>query len=89
MKQAAQKAQAALVISDPVTATARKQIAQLAAEHRLPALYVGFEFMDAGGLMAYGVNNRTLYRDAAEYVDKIFLEPGRATCRSDNLPNFL
>ena len=71
VKQAAQKAQAALVISDPVTATARKQIAQLAAEHRLPALYVGFEFMDAGGLMAYGVNNRTLYRDAAEYVDKI------------------
>ncbi len=71
VKQAAQRAQAALVISDPVTATARKQIAQLAADHRLPALYVGFEFMDAGGLMAYGVNNRTLYRDAAEYVDKI------------------
>jgi putative ABC transport system substrate-binding protein len=71
VKQAAQNAQAALVISDPVTATARKQIAQLAAQHRLPALYVGFEFMDAGGLMAYGVNNRTLYRDAAEYVDKI------------------
>ena len=70
-KQAAQKAQAALVISDPVTATARKQITELAAKHRLPALYVGFEFMDAGGLMAYGVNNRTLYRHGAEYVDRV------------------
>jgi len=70
-QRAAKEAQAALVMSDPVTATARKQIAALAAEYRLPTLYVGFEFMDAGGFMAYGVDNRILYRHAAEYVDKI------------------
>src|SRR5262249_57693196 len=67
----ASQAQAALVMSDPVTATARKQITELAEKYRLPTLYVGFEFMDSGGLMAYGVDNRWLYRHAAELVDRI------------------
>ena len=67
----ASQAQAALVMSDPVTATARKQITELAEKYRLPTLYVGFEFMDSGGLMAFGVDNHWLYRRAADYVDKI------------------
>ena len=43
----------------------------LAAEHRLPAVYYEREFVDAGGLMAYGVNGTDLVRRAATYVDKI------------------
>jgi putative ABC transport system substrate-binding protein len=43
----------------------------LAAKHRLPAVYALREFVDAGGLMAYGPNIADSYRRAATYVDKI------------------
>ena len=70
-KQAHQVAQAALVLPDPVTVDARREITGLAAAQRLPTLYVLQEFMEAGGLMAYGVDNRIVFRRAADYVDKI------------------
>jgi putative ABC transport system substrate-binding protein len=41
------------------------------AQQRLPAMYDGEHFMDAGGLMFYGVNYARLFRRAATYVDKI------------------
>jgi ABC-type uncharacterized transport system substrate-binding protein len=50
----------------------RQLIAELAAKHRLPAIYRSMEFIEAGGLMAYGPNYPDLYRRAATYVDKIF-----------------
>jgi putative ABC transport system substrate-binding protein len=43
----------------------------LAARHRLPAIYASREFVDVGGLMTYGVSYPDLYRRAATYVDKI------------------
>jgi putative ABC transport system substrate-binding protein len=43
----------------------------LAAKNRLPAVYGSREFVDAGGLMAYGANIADMYRRAATYVDKI------------------
>jgi putative ABC transport system substrate-binding protein len=43
----------------------------LAAKNRLPAVYTLSEFVDAGGLMAYGHNQADLNRRAATYVDKI------------------
>ena len=43
----------------------------LAAKNRLPAVYHVREFVDAGGLMAYGPNVADLFRRAATYVDKI------------------
>ena len=70
-KQARQSAQAALVLADPLTVDARREITALAAAHRLPTLYVLQEFMQTGGLMAYGVDDRIVFRNAAEYVDKI------------------
>ena len=50
----------------------RKQIVDLAVKSRLPAMYYQPEFVEAGGLMFYGVNRNDLYRRAATYVDKIF-----------------
>jgi putative ABC transport system substrate-binding protein len=49
----------------------RKRIAQLAAKHRLPAIYPQKAFVDEDGLMSYGVDFDDLYRKAAHYVDKI------------------
>ena len=43
----------------------------LAAKNRLPAMYTSREFVDAGGLMAYGANLADLYRRAATYLDKV------------------
>jgi len=49
----------------------RRRLVDLAAKHRLPAVYGSREFVDAGGLMAYGANVADLHRRAATYVDKI------------------
>jgi putative tryptophan/tyrosine transport system substrate-binding protein len=43
----------------------------LAMQHRLPAMYGFREFVDSGGLMAYGVNVPHLCERAATYVDRI------------------
>ena len=49
----------------------RRRLVALAAQHRLPAVYPWREFVDAGGLMAYGPNAVDMYRRAAKYVDRI------------------
>jgi len=70
-KSARGKAQAALVLADPLTVSSREEIVMLAATHRAPTLYVLQEFMGAGGLMAYAVDSRIMFRRAADYVGKI------------------
>jgi len=47
------------------------RVVDLAAKHRLPAMYPSREFVDAGGLFGYGVSYPGQYRRAASYVDKI------------------
>ncbi len=49
----------------------RRRLVDLAAKNRLSAVYTLREFVDAGGLMAYGPNAADMYRRAATYVDKI------------------
>jgi putative ABC transport system substrate-binding protein len=49
----------------------RAEIAALAAQHGLPALYGLREFVDAGGLMSYGESMSASYRSVADYVGKI------------------
>jgi putative ABC transport system substrate-binding protein len=65
------RAQAVLVLSSPVLVSQRKQVADLAAKNRLPAIYPTTEYTEAGGLMYYGANTPDLFRRAATYVDKI------------------
>jgi ABC-type uncharacterized transport system substrate-binding protein len=60
-----------LVLEDPLTYSTRRQISELAAKLRLPAIYGYKEFVETGGLMSYGTDRRQIYRRAAEYVDKI------------------
>jgi putative ABC transport system substrate-binding protein len=62
---------ALVTVEDPLTVAHRKQIADFAAENRLPAIHGLREFVEAGGLIAYGASISDLYRRAAAYVDKI------------------
>jgi putative ABC transport system substrate-binding protein len=48
-----------------------KRIVELAGKNRLPAMYDGTDFVEAGGLMSYAANFADLWRRAAVYVDKI------------------
>ncbi|MDP2602328.1 MAG: ABC transporter substrate-binding protein [Deltaproteobacteria bacterium] len=51
--------------------TYQKQIAELAAKHRLPAIYGRADFVDSGGLMSYGADQVEPYKRAAWMIDKI------------------
>jgi len=62
---------ALVVLPDPVSLSHRVEIAELASKHRLPAMYGLREHVEAGGLMAYGVDLRHNCRRAATFVDKI------------------
>jgi putative ABC transport system substrate-binding protein len=62
----------ALVVGiDTLTQANDRLIIDLAMKHRLPAIYPSREFVDAGGLITYGVNYPDLYRRAAAYAAKI------------------
>ena len=63
---------AALAVTPMILATSnRKQVVELAAKTRLPAIYARDEFVESGGLMSYGTDLDEHYRRAATYVDKI------------------
>jgi putative tryptophan/tyrosine transport system substrate-binding protein len=64
---------ALLVGSDTLIQTNQRLVIQLAATHRLPAIYTFRDFVDAGGLVSYGASLSALYRRAADYVDKILV----------------
>ncbi|MBI4490265.1 MAG: ABC transporter substrate-binding protein [Deltaproteobacteria bacterium] len=66
-----QRAQALITLRNPLIVGQRKQIAELAAKSRLPAIYDDRQFVEVGGLMSYGANLEDLFRRAAIYVDKI------------------
>jgi putative tryptophan/tyrosine transport system substrate-binding protein len=60
-----------VVLSTAFTFIYRTQIVKLAAESRLPAIYERKEFVEIGGLMAYGPSFPDMLRQAAMYIDKI------------------
>jgi putative tryptophan/tyrosine transport system substrate-binding protein len=66
-----ERASAVVVLGDPVFLLHRKQLAELAARSRLPAIYALTDHVEAGGLMAYSPNFAEAARRAATYVDKI------------------
>jgi putative ABC transport system substrate-binding protein len=60
-----------IVTPSPPNTDSRRQIAETATRHRLPAVYGAREFADAGGLASYGTDRVSLFRRAAIFVDKI------------------
>jgi putative ABC transport system substrate-binding protein len=66
-----ERATALLVSPDPLMSLHRERLAELAAKHRLPAMYGQRENIVAGGLLSYGPSLIAQSRRAAAYVDKI------------------
>jgi putative tryptophan/tyrosine transport system substrate-binding protein len=60
-----------IILTDPIFFSQRKSIVDLAARHRLPAMYFFQEFAKEGGLVSYGPSDLDLYRRSATYVDRI------------------
>jgi len=67
---AAQHADAIIVFADALTNVQAPRVTALAAEHRLPAIYLFRQFAD-GGLIVYGPDIADLWHRAGGYVDKI------------------
>lgn len=70
---AARKARvdAVFVLAGRILTGHRRKIVELAGKSRLPAIYPFPVYVEAGGLMSYGVRRSDLFRRAATYVDKI------------------
>jgi ABC-type uncharacterized transport system substrate-binding protein len=62
---------ALITIRDAVLLRYQKQIAELAIKNRLPSMFEGTQYVEAGGLMSYASNDAENYRRVATYVDKI------------------
>jgi putative ABC transport system substrate-binding protein len=60
-----------IIATDVFIQPRRKQVVELAARHRVPAIYSQREYVDAGGLIGYGLVTIEQYRGAALYVDRI------------------
>jgi len=72
-----ERAEALVVLEEPVNAARRKEIGDLASAWRLPTVFPR-EQVDAGGLIAYGTSLREAARRMARYADEVLrgAEPG-------------
>jgi ABC-type uncharacterized transport system substrate-binding protein len=68
---AKERAGGLIVLPSPLTNSWRVQLVALAARTRLPAVYPLREYVEVGGLMAYGPSIPNMQRRAASYVDRI------------------
>jgi putative ABC transport system substrate-binding protein len=84
-----QKAGSALIVlGEPLFFPHRSRLPELVAKYQLPAIYVFRVFVDAGGLMSYGVNLSEVWRRAASYVDKILKGAKPADLPVEQPPTF-
>jgi len=60
-----------LVLSGPTFGMQRAHIAGLAMQHSLPTMFTFKYYVEAGGLMSYGINTIPIFRRAASFVAKI------------------
>ncbi|MSQ72196.1 MAG: ABC transporter substrate-binding protein [Betaproteobacteria bacterium] len=65
------RAGAFVTVTNFTTFSQQKRVAELALKHRLPSVFEGHSWVDAGGLMSYSTDDAEVFRRAAVYVDKI------------------
>jgi putative ABC transport system substrate-binding protein len=68
----AKQAQALVVRVGALAEPDRRKVVDLAARHKLPAIYSQRQYVDAGGLVSYGLSTPEMYYRAATFADKIF-----------------
>ena len=66
-----QRADAMVVFGDTMVLRQASRVVALAAEHRLPAMYLFGQFTNVGGLISYGPDLADLFRRVGGYVDNI------------------
>jgi putative tryptophan/tyrosine transport system substrate-binding protein len=72
MERLAQRPKGGLIVlPDTITSNNNVLVVELAARHRIPAIYPFRSFIEAGGLMAYGPDVPAVWGRAATYVDRI------------------
>ena len=82
------EAQMVHVLSSPAFAPQRAHIAELAIRHRLPTMFIFRHYVEAGGLMSYGVDGNPMWRRAASYVAKILRGAQPADLPVEQAANF-
>ena len=75
----AQRAEAVVIVLDPLFIQQVPEIARLSARHALASIFPNREYAEAGGLVSYGWNQEDIYRRAAGYVDRILKGASPAT----------
>jgi putative ABC transport system substrate-binding protein len=76
-----------IIVGSPWTTVQRDLIIALAARHQLSAVYPFPYIARSGGLIAYGPDLVSPYRQAASYVHRILRGRNRLICRSKRQPN--
>lgn len=71
MQAAKLRCRALVVLSNALAFANRQQIVDLAAKHRLPAIYFRKEFVGLGGLISYGLDQSERYKRVAALIDKV------------------
>jgi putative ABC transport system substrate-binding protein len=65
------RAEAINVFASPILASLHREIITLAAEYRLPAIYQWREAVEAGGLLSYGADLASMWRQSGVIVGRI------------------
>jgi ABC-type uncharacterized transport system substrate-binding protein len=60
------------VVPDPIVSSGQAKVIRLALERKLPSIGTGRLFVEAGGLLYYGLDRRNMWQRTAVYVDRIF-----------------
>jgi putative ABC transport system substrate-binding protein len=84
-KAAKDRFDALYVCTEPLVFTNRIRISILAAAARLPTMFGTREYVEAGGLISYGVNVPDLFRRAGEFVTKSCGGRSRVISQSSSL----
>jgi putative ABC transport system substrate-binding protein len=78
-----------LVLSGPTFSTQRAHIADLALQHHLPTMFTFKFYVEAGGLMSYGIHTDPIFRRAASFVAKILRGAKTSDLPVEQPTNFL
>jgi putative ABC transport system substrate-binding protein len=68
---AARRVNALITVTNANILRNQERVAELAKKNRLPSMFEGSTWVEAGGLMSYSTNDLEIYRRAATYVDRI------------------